>query len=108
MSTVRSSGSTVASVCPRSRSDRVRRGSLHGRGRHRRHHHQPPQAKNAVNAAVASQVAEALDDLDARKDLSVGIITGAGGTFCAGMDLKAFMKGEVPTIEGRGFGGFAE
>ena len=67
-----------------------------------------PRAKNAVNAAVASQVAEALDDLDARKDLSVGIITGAGGTFCAGMDLKAFMKGEVPTIEGRGFGGFAE
>ncbi|MFE3458683.1 crotonase/enoyl-CoA hydratase family protein [Nocardiopsis aegyptia] len=67
-----------------------------------------PKAKNAVNAAVAAQVAEALDDLDARKDLSVGIITGAGGTFCAGMDLKAFMKGEVPVVEGRGFGGFAE
>ncbi|WP_017573340.1 crotonase/enoyl-CoA hydratase family protein [Nocardiopsis halotolerans] len=67
-----------------------------------------PQAKNAVNAAVAAQVAEALDDLDARRDLTVGIITGAGGTFCAGMDLKAFMKGEVPVVEGRGFGGFAE
>lgn len=67
-----------------------------------------PRAKNAVNAAVAAQVAEALDDLDARKDLSVGVITGAGGTFCAGMDLKAFMKGEVPLVEGRGFGGFAE
>ncbi|WP_304453365.1 crotonase/enoyl-CoA hydratase family protein [Nocardiopsis sp. YSL2] len=67
-----------------------------------------PKAKNAVNAAVAAQVAEALDDLDARKDLSVGIITGAGGTFCAGMDLKAFMKGEVPVVEGRGFGGFAQ
>ncbi|GAB2484966.1 crotonase/enoyl-CoA hydratase family protein [Nocardiopsis aegyptia] len=67
-----------------------------------------PKAKNAVDAAVAAQVAEALDDLDARKDLSVGIITGAGGTFCAGMDLKAFMKGEVPVVEGRGFGGFAE
>jgi enoyl-CoA hydratase len=67
-----------------------------------------PGARNAVNAAVAAQVAEALDDLDARKDLSVGIITGAGGTFCAGMDLKAFMKGEVPLVEGRGFGGFAE
>ncbi|PDP86131.1 enoyl-CoA hydratase [Glycomyces fuscus] len=67
-----------------------------------------PQAKNAVNAAVAARVAEALDDLDARKDLSVGIITGAGGTFCAGMDLKAFMRGEVPLVEGRGFGGFAE
>ncbi|WP_150238531.1 crotonase/enoyl-CoA hydratase family protein [Nocardiopsis quinghaiensis] len=67
-----------------------------------------PKAKNAVNAAVAAQVAEALDDLDSRKDLSVGVITGAGGTFCAGMDLKAFMKGEVPIVEGRGFGGFAE
>ncbi|MEU0490625.1 crotonase/enoyl-CoA hydratase family protein [Nocardiopsis sp. NPDC006139] len=67
-----------------------------------------PQAKNAVNAAVARGIAEALDDLDARKDLTVGIITGAGGTFCAGMDLKAFMKGEVPLVEGRGFGGFAE
>ncbi|MFF8766627.1 crotonase/enoyl-CoA hydratase family protein [Nocardiopsis dassonvillei] len=67
-----------------------------------------PQVRNAVNAAVAARVAEALDDLDARKDLSVGIITGAGGTFCAGMDLKAFMRGEVPLVEGRGFGGFAE
>ncbi len=67
-----------------------------------------PQARNAVNAAVAARVAEALDDLDARKDLSVGVITGAGGTFCAGMDLKAFMRGEVPMVEGRGFGGFAE
>ncbi|WP_017615416.1 crotonase/enoyl-CoA hydratase family protein [Nocardiopsis salina] len=66
-----------------------------------------PEAKNAVNAAVAAQVAEALDDLDSRKDLTVGVITGAGGTFCAGMDLKAFMKGEVPVVEGRGFGGVA-
>lgn len=67
-----------------------------------------PRARNAVDAAVAAQVAEALDDLDARPDLRVGIITGAGGTFCAGMDLKAFMRGELPLVEGRGFGGFAE
>jgi enoyl-CoA hydratase len=67
-----------------------------------------PKAKNAVNAAVAAQIAEALDDVDARKDVNAAIITGAGGTFCAGMDLKAFMKGEVPVVEGRGFGGFAE
>ncbi|MEV2276032.1 crotonase/enoyl-CoA hydratase family protein [Nocardiopsis sp. NPDC049922] len=67
-----------------------------------------PEAKNAVNAAVANGIAEALDDLDAREDLSVGVITGAGGTFCAGMDLKAFMRGELPLVEGRGFGGFAE
>ncbi|GAB3207054.1 crotonase/enoyl-CoA hydratase family protein [Marinactinospora thermotolerans] len=67
-----------------------------------------PQARNAVNAAVARAVAEALDDLDARRDLSVGIITGAGGTFCAGMDLKAFMRGEVPHVEGRGFAGLVQ
>ncbi len=67
-----------------------------------------PKARNAVNAAVAARIAEALDDVDARKDVNVAIITGAGGTFCAGMDLKAFMKGEVPVVEGRGFGGFAE
>ncbi|MBR8743600.1 crotonase/enoyl-CoA hydratase family protein [Nocardiopsis sp. MG754419] len=66
-----------------------------------------PEAKNAVNAAVAARIAEALDDIDSRDDVAVGIITGAGGTFCAGMDLKAFMKGEVPVVEGRGFGGFA-
>ncbi|MBV2364948.1 crotonase/enoyl-CoA hydratase family protein [Streptomonospora nanhaiensis] len=67
-----------------------------------------PKAKNAVNAAVARGIAEALDDLDSRSDLVVGILTGAGQTFCAGMDLKAFMQGEVPTVEGRGFAGFAQ
>lgn len=67
-----------------------------------------PKAKNAVNAAVAKGIAEALDELDSRKDLTVGILTGAGGTFCSGMDLKAFMKGEVPVVEGRGFAGFAQ
>ncbi|WP_040692824.1 enoyl-CoA hydratase-related protein, partial [Nocardiopsis prasina] len=56
-----------------------------------------PKAKNAVNAAVAQGVAAALDELDSRTDLVVGILTGAGETFCSGMDLKAFMQGEVPT-----------
>src|SRR5699024_8300084 len=41
-------------------------------------------------------------------DLSVGVLTGAGGTFCAGMDLKAFLRGEAPIVEGRGFGGLVE
>jgi enoyl-CoA hydratase len=67
-----------------------------------------PEAKNAVNRAVAEGVAAAMDRLDAEDDLRVGIITGAGGTFCAGMDLKAFLKGEVPRIEGRGFAGLTE
>ena len=67
-----------------------------------------PQARNAVNAEVAAGVAAALDVLDARDDLTVGVITGAGGTFCAGMDLKAFVAGESPAVPGRGFGGITE
>ncbi|MFC4563186.1 crotonase/enoyl-CoA hydratase family protein [Nocardiopsis mangrovi] len=67
-----------------------------------------PRARNAVNAAVAQGIADALDDLDARADLAVGILTGAGGTFSSGMDLKAFMAGEVPVVDGRGFAGFAQ
>jgi enoyl-CoA hydratase len=64
-----------------------------------------PAARNAINAAVTSGVAAALDQLDERKDLSIGILTGAGGTFCAGMDLKAFLRGEQVAIPGRGLAG---
>ena len=67
-----------------------------------------PHAKNAVTLAVAEGVAAALDQLDARDDLAVGIITGAGGTFCAGMDLMAFLRGELPSLPGRGFAGITE
>jgi enoyl-CoA hydratase len=67
-----------------------------------------PQARNAVTLAVAEGVAAALDELDARADLAVGIITGAGGTFSAGMDLKAFLRGERPSLPGRGFAGITE
>jgi enoyl-CoA hydratase len=63
-----------------------------------------PQARNAVNRAVSQGLADAIDELDANADLSVAIITGAGGTFCAGMDLKAFAAGENVAIEGRGLG----
>jgi enoyl-CoA hydratase len=67
-----------------------------------------PEAKNAVNGAVAQGIAAAIDELDSRKDLSIGILTGAGGTFCAGMDLKGFLTGDNPTVEGRGFAGIVE
>jgi enoyl-CoA hydratase len=67
-----------------------------------------PQARNAINRAVAAGMAEALDELDRRDDLTVGIITGAGGTFSAGMDLKAFLAGESSIIEGKGFAGLTE
>ncbi|MFG2924939.1 crotonase/enoyl-CoA hydratase family protein [Streptomyces sp. NPDC048305] len=67
-----------------------------------------PEARNAVNLSVAEGIAAALDALDTRDDLSVGILTGAEGTFCSGMDLKAFLTGERPSIEGRGFGGLTD
>jgi enoyl-CoA hydratase len=63
-----------------------------------------PKAKNAVNSAVANGLAAAVDRLDAEPGLSVGILTGAGGSFCAGMDLKAFARGELPIVPGRGMG----
>ncbi|HEX5253565.1 MAG TPA: crotonase/enoyl-CoA hydratase family protein [Mycobacterium sp.] len=63
-----------------------------------------PKAKNAVNSAVANGLAAAVDRLDNETGLSVGILTGAGGSFCAGMDLKAFARGELPIVEGRGMG----
>ncbi len=52
-------------------------------------------------------VCAAVDELDARADLRVGILTGAGGNFCSGMDLKAFLRGEVTRVEGRGILGIA-
>lgn len=63
-----------------------------------------PEAKNAVNAAVSHGLADAMDRLDEDAGLSVGVLTGAGGTFCAGMDLKAFARGENVVVEGRGMG----
>ncbi|KUP97818.1 crotonase/enoyl-CoA hydratase family protein [Thermobifida cellulosilytica] len=67
-----------------------------------------PRARNAMSQAMAFQIAEALETLDSRPDLSVGVITGAGGTFCAGMDLKGFARGERPIVPGRGFAGLVQ
>ena len=67
-----------------------------------------PEAKNAANKALAEGVAAAMDELDGNDELRVAILTGAGGTFCSGMDLKAFVSGETPQIPGRGFAGLTE
>ncbi|MEV7187417.1 crotonase/enoyl-CoA hydratase family protein [Kitasatospora sp. NPDC093102] len=64
-----------------------------------------PQARNAVDGATARALAAAVDELEARDDLLAGVLTGANGVFSAGMDLKAFARGDTPVIEGRGFGG---
>ncbi|MFC4295683.1 crotonase/enoyl-CoA hydratase family protein [Novosphingobium tardum] len=67
-----------------------------------------PEAKNAMNQAAAQGIAAAMDRLESESELRVAILTGAGGTFCSGMDLKGFLRGERPTVEGRGFGGITQ
>jgi len=67
-----------------------------------------PEARNAVNGEVARGIAAAVDEFDGAGDVRVLIITGAGGTFSAGMDLKGFLAGDAPVAAGRGFGGIAE
>lgn len=67
-----------------------------------------PEAKNAATKQLSELVAAAMDRLDAEDDLRVGIITGAGGTFCSGMDLKGFLRGETPFVPGKGFAGLTE
>ena len=67
-----------------------------------------PDARNAINLALAEGVAAALDELDADGDLAVGVLTGAGKGFSAGMDLKAFVTGERPWVGDRGFAGIVQ
>jgi enoyl-CoA hydratase len=64
-----------------------------------------PQARNAITREVAEGIAAAMDELDGDAHLRVAILTGAGGTFSAGMDLKAALAGEPASVPGRGFGG---
>jgi len=67
-----------------------------------------PDARNSMNRAAAEAMGAALDTLDADPDLSVGVITGAGKGFSAGMDLKGFASGEFPVAGDRGFAGIAQ
>jgi enoyl-CoA hydratase len=64
-----------------------------------------PEARNAMSKAAAEGIAAAMDRLEAEAGLRCAILTGAGGTFCSGMDLKGFLKGEMPVAGDRGFGG---
>jgi enoyl-CoA hydratase len=66
-----------------------------------------PEARNAIDRDLSYETCAAVDHLDATPELRVGILTGAGGNFCAGMDLKAFARGEVTRVEGRGLLGIA-
>jgi enoyl-CoA hydratase len=67
-----------------------------------------PDARNAVNLAMAEGMAAALDELDGNDELSVGVIAGEGKGFSSGMDLKAFATGERPWAGDRGFAGIVQ
>jgi enoyl-CoA hydratase len=67
-----------------------------------------PDARNAINMAVAEGIGRALDELDSDDALLVAILTGAGKGFSSGMDLKAFVAGERPYVGDRGFAGIVQ
>lgn len=63
-----------------------------------------PEAKNAMNKSMSHAISDALDQFEADDNARVAVLTGANKTFCSGMDLKGFLKGETPFVAGRGFG----
>ncbi len=60
-----------------------------------------PEVRNAINGATARAMAAAIDEFEGRDDLSVCVITGEGGNFCSGMDLRGFLEGDRPAIASR-------
>jgi enoyl-CoA hydratase len=67
-----------------------------------------PHARNAFNAELSHALSDALDRFDDDPALRVGILTGAGGSFSSGMDLKAMLKGERSFTRKRGGFGIME
>jgi len=53
-----------------------------------------PEVRNAVDDPTAAALVEAFRRFDADEGLAVAVLTGAGGTFCAGADLKAVAAGQ--------------
>ncbi len=70
-----------------------------------------PEAMNAFNTALSEALAQTLEEFDADDSVRVGVLTGAGRAFSAGMDLKQFASGgldAMPLASDRGFGGITE
>jgi enoyl-CoA hydratase len=63
-----------------------------------------PEVRNAVDRDTAQQLADAFRAFDADDAQSVAILTGAGGTFCAGADLKSIAAGSGNRVEESGDG----
>ncbi|MGL4304947.1 MAG: type II toxin-antitoxin system Rv0910 family toxin [Mycobacteriaceae bacterium] len=61
-----------------------------------------PEVRNAINLATALALERIIDEFEADSTARVAILTGAGSSFCAGMDLKAAARGEFPLTENRG------
>lgn len=67
-----------------------------------------PEARNAVDRETALAVEAAVKQVNADPAIRCAVITGAGGNFCAGMDLKAFLRGEVVRLPDTGFAGVTQ
>jgi acetyl-CoA C-acetyltransferase len=61
-----------------------------------------PEVRNAIDLRTATLLERAVDDAEADPDVRVVVLAGEGPTFCAGMDLVAAHRGEVPVTERRG------
>ncbi len=67
-----------------------------------------PEARNAVDGNTALAVERSIRDMEADESVRACVITGAGGNFCAGMDLRAFLRGEIVRLPGTGFAGVTQ
>jgi enoyl-CoA hydratase len=63
-----------------------------------------PEVRNAVDSATAAALADAFQKFEADEDLSAAVLTGAGGTFCAGADLREVADGRRTAIDENGSG----
>jgi enoyl-CoA hydratase/carnithine racemase len=63
-----------------------------------------PERRNAVDSVCADRLRQAFEAFDADDEQSVAVLTGAGGTFCAGADLKAVSEGDRRPIPDEGPG----
>ena len=67
-----------------------------------------PEVRNAIDQATAHEISVSLAQADADPTARVIVITGAGGSFCVGMDLNAFLRGEVVRSPTNGFAGVTQ
>ena len=67
-----------------------------------------PEARNAIDRETSLGVEAAVKRINENPEIRCAVITGAGSNFCAGMDLKAFLRGEVVRLPGTGLAGITQ